>query len=511
CARGCGDDATATSLALRLGRVLTASGSLLTALDHFAIALRHAPRPLPTTCIVDYAGCLQQLARDEEAATFLRAELRDAIERGDASAAAEILTSYCSVALTLERFAELEVLWQRVESLLEADAATPLATLRTARLAAYAFSGRVEVVERDVATLAPRWADHRALSFTAGLRGDDALARSHFEAYQAGLGTHHARLARGDAALDAMLGLFSAGNAALTHADDGWGADGDRGSYATGTALRIVRRFNEGSWTEADAIVAQLPLDDPTFEEPYAILDARLLFTALARRAVAAPERTLRSLRALIAHGRRRHAIAASSWYWIACANAGANVPGDVRAFVASALDTLPMPYLFGGIPLSVSLLAPQLGRERCAQALDVLDVFGSRWHRAQHDLASGTLLRDATALRRARDSFDALDAPAFAMLAGLALPIPRAADVALARRLGFTLDVPAPRAALTARERDVAELAAQGLSNREIATCARMSERTVEVHLTKIFRKLGVRSRSALAHAILGRPVRES
>jgi DNA-binding CsgD family transcriptional regulator len=52
----------------------------------------------------------------------------------------------------------------------------------------------------------------------------------------------------------------------------------------------------------------------------------------------------------------------------------------------------------------------------------------------------------------------------------------------------------------LTATEEAVARLAAQGLSNREIAERAFMSPKTVEVNLTRIYRKLGVRSRTALA-----------
>jgi DNA-binding CsgD family transcriptional regulator len=42
--------------------------------------------------------------------------------------------------------------------------------------------------------------------------------------------------------------------------------------------------------------------------------------------------------------------------------------------------------------------------------------------------------------------------------------------------------------------------LAAQGLANKEIAATMYMSVHTVEGHLTRIYRKLGIRSRAALA-----------
>ena len=55
----------------------------------------------------------------------------------------------------------------------------------------------------------------------------------------------------------------------------------------------------------------------------------------------------------------------------------------------------------------------------------------------------------------------------------------------------------------LTPSERRVAELAAQGPTNREIAQALFVTQRTVEVHLTSVFRKLGIGSRSQLAGAL--------
>jgi DNA-binding NarL/FixJ family response regulator len=51
----------------------------------------------------------------------------------------------------------------------------------------------------------------------------------------------------------------------------------------------------------------------------------------------------------------------------------------------------------------------------------------------------------------------------------------------------------------LTASELRVAELAAAGLTNREVASAAFMSPKTVQANLTRVYRKLGIRSRAEL------------
>ena len=58
-------------------------------------------------------------------------------------------------------------------------------------------------------------------------------------------------------------------------------------------------------------------------------------------------------------------------------------------------------------------------------------------------------------------------------------------------------------RAELSETERRIARLAADGLSNQEIAQRAFVSVKTVESNLTRVYRKLGVRSRSTLVRAL--------
>jgi DNA-binding CsgD family transcriptional regulator len=69
--------------------------------------------------------------------------------------------------------------------------------------------------------------------------------------------------------------------------------------------------------------------------------------------------------------------------------------------------------------------------------------------------------------------------------------------------RVGLRPAAPIGASGITAAEARVAELVAAGHSNREIAGELFMSPKTVEAHLSRIYRKLGVRSRAELAHKL--------
>ena len=60
-------------------------------------------------------------------------------------------------------------------------------------------------------------------------------------------------------------------------------------------------------------------------------------------------------------------------------------------------------------------------------------------------------------------------------------------------------------QAELTASEQQVAELAASGMSNRDMAATIFISPKTVEANLSRIYRKLNIRSRAELGR-IIGR-----
>jgi DNA-binding CsgD family transcriptional regulator len=129
--------------------------------------------------------------------------------------------------------------------------------------------------------------------------------------------------------------------------------------------------------------------------------------------------------------------------------------------------------------------------------------ALASRWpfQRARLQLAYGAWLRrqrraaDARApLRSARDAFDALAIPTWADRARKEL-----------RAAGETSRSRAPEVwdRLSPQEMQIANMAAEGLSNREIAQRLYLSHRTVGSHLYRLFPKLGVTSRSQLIAAL--------
>jgi DNA-binding NarL/FixJ family response regulator len=60
--------------------------------------------------------------------------------------------------------------------------------------------------------------------------------------------------------------------------------------------------------------------------------------------------------------------------------------------------------------------------------------------------------------------------------------------------------DFPYGGSMLTLREREIANLVCDGLSNKEIARKLTISEGTVKVHLHRIYEKLVIRNRTMLA-----------
>jgi DNA-binding CsgD family transcriptional regulator len=60
----------------------------------------------------------------------------------------------------------------------------------------------------------------------------------------------------------------------------------------------------------------------------------------------------------------------------------------------------------------------------------------------------------------------------------------------------------------LTPSERRVAQMAAAGQTNREIAQTLFVTPKTVEMHLSHVYRKLDLTARSQLPHAIAQRSV---
>jgi DNA-binding CsgD family transcriptional regulator len=135
------------------------------------------------------------------------------------------------------------------------------------------------------------------------------------------------------------------------------------------------------------------------------------------------------------------------------------------------------------------------------AAAAQLHAVTPDRFEAARTQLAHGASLRrrrrrrDARVpLRDALATFDELGAQQRADQAAAEL----AATGETAQRRGA-----GPLMTLTAQERQIAELLGEGRTTRETATALFLSPKTVEYHLRHVYTKLGVRSRSELAHAL--------
>jgi DNA-binding NarL/FixJ family response regulator len=114
--------------------------------------------------------------------------------------------------------------------------------------------------------------------------------------------------------------------------------------------------------------------------------------------------------------------------------------------------------------------------------------LFGARLRR------SGERVAARTHLRAARDAFLAMDLTLWAQRCTAEL----AATGETVRHPGR-----GPVEPLTSQEARVAQLVGRGLTNREVAAALFLSPKTVERHLSSVYRKRGVRSRTELARAI--------
>ncbi|QNS06338.1 helix-turn-helix transcriptional regulator [Streptomyces xanthii] len=112
---------------------------------------------------------------------------------------------------------------------------------------------------------------------------------------------------------------------------------------------------------------------------------------------------------------------------------------------------------------------------------------------RARAALARGEQLRRDRRAAAAREHLR----DAAALFEGLGLTVWRDRARAELRAAGGTAPTPVPH--LTPQEHEVARLAAQGLSNKEIGARLTMSPRTAGYHLYKVFPKLGITSRAQL------------
>ena len=149
-----------------------------------------------------------------------------------------------------------------------------------------------------------------------------------------------------------------------------------------------------------------------------------------------------------------------------------------------------------GGTPITLGIALRAQGQD-LAEAVSVLEATPARYELALALADHGACLRRAGQRTRAREPLRrALDLAERTGAAGLAGTVRRELLAAGARPRRAALTGPD---ALTAGERRVAGLAAEGASNRQIAEHLFITQATVETHLRHAFGKLGITSRADL------------
>jgi DNA-binding CsgD family transcriptional regulator len=171
----------------------------------------------------------------------------------------------------------------------------------------------------------------------------------------------------------------------------------------------------------------------------------------------------------------------------------------------AAVAATWPDPLVKGLAERSLALVAddPTIENLHFDRALELLDAAHSPIEWARTELCRGERLRRRrrraaaqVPLQRAVAALRRVGARSWAALAEEEL-----------RVCGVTNHHPHGAAAttdahgLTGRERDIARSVAEGRTNREVAAVLHISPKTVENQLSRIYAKLGVRSRTELAH----------
>jgi DNA-binding CsgD family transcriptional regulator len=176
-----------------------------------------------------------------------------------------------------------------------------------------------------------------------------------------------------------------------------------------------------------------------------------------------------------------------------------------VAAAILEDLETLaqrtPSPTLHGGLVYARAVLAPDDGAERLYDVALRSELRDHAFDHARLQLGYGAWLRrhrrvteSRAPLRAARQTFDALGCVPWGERARQEL---RASGEQSRKRL------PAARDQLSTQELQIAQMAATGMTNREIGQQLYLSPRTVGSHLYRLFPKLGVTSRNQLGDAL--------
>ncbi|WP_037412152.1 ATP-binding protein [Candidatus Solirubrobacter pratensis] len=281
------------------------------------------------------------------------------------------------------------------------------------------------------------------------------------------------------------------------------------GARLWGNPQMLCFALTADAWISA--LRGELPRARSAGAEAVALLDrldesllsrATRVHVAAAQLEAGEPERCLAAMTAggapefpSVEPGRRAWLYAVLSRAELALDRRGAAEAWVVRG--EAAVEGLTLPYARAAVLCARALLDadPEPAREAAALA----DGVGAVIQAARARTLAGRLAGDVAALERAESELAAVGAARLRDEAAREL-----------RRLGRPASARRRRSAgggglagLSGREREVADLVARGATNKEIAAELFLSEKTVESHMTRVFGKLGVGSRAAVAEVV--------
>jgi len=174
---------------------------------------------------------------------------------------------------------------------------------------------------------------------------------------------------------------------------------------------------------------------------------------------------------------------------------------GELVAELEPLAAQSPGTMLHLGLLYARPLIAATEEAEALFDAALEADEARSPFFRARVQLGYGEWLRrqrrvseSRVMLGRARDAFEAIAGRPWA---------DRAREQLRASGESSAVTAPFPLEEMTPQQRQIAEMAAQGMTNREIGEQLFLSPRTVASHLYRLFPKLGITSRAELANAL--------
>jgi DNA-binding CsgD family transcriptional regulator len=179
--------------------------------------------------------------------------------------------------------------------------------------------------------------------------------------------------------------------------------------------------------------------------------------------------------------------------------------PDEAREF---ARDELELARAWGAPrTLGISLRALGLiegapaGEQHLREAVDVLAESSARLEHARALVDLGSALRRANSRSEARKHLR--EGIQLAHACGATALVDRANDELAAAGAHRRTILVTGLDALTASERRVAQMAADGASNKEIAQTLFVTVKTVEMHLGRVYRKLNINARAQLEDAL--------